>query len=197
MRFYLSFLCILVLACTGCGDSTTTTTIKTSSLPSASKAPKPPASSNLDVSGTALVTDLITKYYSLKDALVATRDSAATNAATQLVVMAGVLHRYLESDTAHGKALMPYVDTIVTQGRAIPALHDATCEKQRIAFGHISSAIYGLAKASGLKNAGAYREYCPMAFNDKGAYWLSNDAEIKNPYFGKKMLECGEVTDSL
>jgi hypothetical protein len=36
-----------------------------------------------------------------------------------------------------------------------------------------------------------------MAFDDKGAYWLSAESEIKNPYFGKKMLECGEVTDSL
>jgi hypothetical protein len=36
-----------------------------------------------------------------------------------------------------------------------------------------------------------------MAFDNKGAHWLSNNPEIKNPYFGKKMLECGEVTDTL
>ncbi len=57
--------------------------------------------------------------------------------------------------------------------------------------------MYGMLKNVDLKNAGIYREYCPMAFNERGAYWLSDDADIKNPYFGKKMLECGEVTDSL
>jgi Cu(I)/Ag(I) efflux system membrane fusion protein len=36
-----------------------------------------------------------------------------------------------------------------------------------------------------------------MAFNDAGAYWLSKTSDIKNPYFGKKMLICGEVKDSL
>jgi Cu(I)/Ag(I) efflux system membrane fusion protein len=36
-----------------------------------------------------------------------------------------------------------------------------------------------------------------MAFNNKGAYWLSNEREIKNPYFGSEMLECGSVEDSL
>jgi membrane fusion protein, copper/silver efflux system len=38
-----------------------------------------------------------------------------------------------------------------------------------------------------------YVDYCPMALNDKGAYWLSEFKEIKNPYFGDTMLKCGEV----
>ena len=32
-----------------------------------------------------------------------------------------------------------------------------------------------------------------MANNDKGAYWLSTDETIKNPYFGEMMLKCGTV----
>ncbi len=36
-----------------------------------------------------------------------------------------------------------------------------------------------------------------MAFNDAGAYWLSKTSDIKNPYYGKKMLTCGEVKDSI
>ena len=54
-----------------------------------------------------------------------------------------------------------------------------------------------LAQIAELKNAGVYRQFCPMAFNDQGAYWLSPETEIRNPYFGKKMLACGEVRDSL
>ena len=38
-----------------------------------------------------------------------------------------------------------------------------------------------------------YLEFCPMAFDNKGGFWISKEKEIKNPYFGDKMLKCGEV----
>jgi len=38
-----------------------------------------------------------------------------------------------------------------------------------------------------------YLEFCPMADNNKGGFWLSYEKEIKNPFFGKAMLSCGEV----
>jgi Cu(I)/Ag(I) efflux system membrane fusion protein len=38
-----------------------------------------------------------------------------------------------------------------------------------------------------------YLAFCPMAFGNKGAYWLQETKEIKNPYFGKQMLTCGEI----
>jgi len=42
-------------------------------------------------------------------------------------------------------------------------------------------------------NKPIYLEFCPMANKDKGGYWLSFEKEIKNPYFGKAMMSCGEV----
>jgi hypothetical protein len=38
-----------------------------------------------------------------------------------------------------------------------------------------------------------YKQYCPMAFNNTGGYWLSNSKEIRNPFFGDKMLKCGRI----
>ena len=38
-----------------------------------------------------------------------------------------------------------------------------------------------------------FKQYCPMAFNNTGGYWLSNSKEIRNPYFGSKMLKCGRI----
>ncbi len=35
-----------------------------------------------------------------------------------------------------------------------------------------------------------YRFHCPMAFNNKGAYWLQDNEDTKNPYFGSSMLIC-------
>lgn len=34
--------------------------------------------------------------------------------------------------------------------------------------------------------------FCPMAFDKKGAFWIQNEDEIMNPYFGTKMQRCGE-----
>lgn len=38
-----------------------------------------------------------------------------------------------------------------------------------------------------------FRAFCPMAFNDRGATWLSRDDQIRNPYFGSTMFRCGEI----
>jgi hypothetical protein len=73
----------------------------------------------------------------------------------------------------------------------------SSIEAQRTAFSTMSNDMIALVKKSGLKNGELYVEFCPMAFNDKGAYWLSSDKEIKNPYFGDKMLECGEVKETI
>lgn len=42
-----------------------------------------------------------------------------------------------------------------------------------------------------------YQIHCPMAFNDDGADWLSLTQEVKNPYFGDEMLQCGVVTHEI
>ncbi|RRQ49469.1 efflux RND transporter periplasmic adaptor subunit [Maribacter algicola] len=42
-----------------------------------------------------------------------------------------------------------------------------------------------------------YIQKCPMANKNKGAYWLSMEKEIKNPYYGDQMLTCGSIIDSI
>jgi Cu(I)/Ag(I) efflux system membrane fusion protein len=42
-----------------------------------------------------------------------------------------------------------------------------------------------------------YRQYCPMAFDGDGAYWISDEEEIRNPYLPENMLRCGEVVERL
>jgi Cu(I)/Ag(I) efflux system membrane fusion protein len=38
-----------------------------------------------------------------------------------------------------------------------------------------------------------YVQHCPMADNERGADWLSLSPDVKNPYFGSVMLNCGEI----
>lgn len=193
MRYILFlFICCAIASCgndsSNTNSETTENTVQT---------PKPNPESNLGDKGTSGLMEVVKKYFALKNALVATKAADAGNAASQLAAQSGDFLISLQSDSVNKAALAPYLDTIVNASKQITAIDDKTCEKQRIAFEQVSISVYGLANKAGLKNAKIYHQYCPMAFNDKGAYWLSEESEIKNPYFGKKMLECGEVTDSL
>ena len=44
---------------------------------------------------------------------------------------------------------------------------------------------------------GAYRMFCPMAFGAHGAFWLSDHQEVRNPYLGEQMLNCGKIHENL
>ena len=68
-------------------------------------------------------------------------------------------------------------------------------EKQRAAYSKLSNEMVVLLKKAGMAEAELYVEYCPMAFDNKGAVWISSTKEVRNPYFGEKMLKCGEVKE--
>ena len=71
-------------------------------------------------------------------------------------------------------------------------------QEKRSYFSHVSEIVYCTVKSFGLhKDMKLYAIFCPMAFDGKGAYWLSDSKEIRNPYFGEKMLNCGEVKEEL
>ena len=89
---------------------------------------------------------------------------------------------------------MTYLNTIESSLKEIQASSDI--EAQRKTFSTLSDALYKSVKAFGLAGVTAYYEFCPMAL-DGGAYWLSNEEKIRNPYFGNKMLTCGSVKEKL
>ncbi len=65
-------------------------------------------------------------------------------------------------------------------------------EKQRLAYADFNDALYSAIKMFGISGETIYYQFCPMARNGEGAYWLSDIEEIKNPYYGDAMLTCGE-----
>lgn len=52
-------------------------------------------------------------------------------------------------------------------------------------------------KSGGLKSGKVFKQYCPMAQDGDGAYWLAGESDINNPYYGDEMLECGEVKEEI
>ncbi|MFT5217743.1 MAG: Cu(I)/Ag(I) efflux system membrane fusion protein [Glaciecola sp.] len=64
--------------------------------------------------------------------------------------------------------------------------------QQRAYFKNLSSYLTNAIEVFGI-NEKVYHQFCPMADNNKGAYWLSKEEKVINPYFGDAMLTCGEV----
>ena len=140
--------------------------------------------------------DMLHAYYSLKDALVATNDAEAVKTASRLMYAGENFKLSIASSPKNSQLLAP-TKTVIEKSDAVSSSKPDSIEYKRARFAEISDAIFNIMKMAELKHAGVYQAFCPMAFDNKGAYWLSSENEIKNPYFGKKMLECGEVRDSL
>ncbi|WP_209330720.1 efflux RND transporter periplasmic adaptor subunit [Lunatimonas salinarum] len=68
-------------------------------------------------------------------------------------------------------------------------------EDQRKHFEVLSNKLIEAVEYFGLVDNSLYLQYCPMAFRDQGAYWLSAEMDVRNPYYGDKMLVCGEVKE--
>tara|TARA_R110002049_G_scaffold190196_1_gene358845 strand:+ start:18 stop:1757 length:1740 start_codon:yes stop_codon:yes gene_type:complete len=68
-------------------------------------------------------------------------------------------------------------------------------ENQRAHFVILNENIVPLTLPISTMEEKIYLQRCPMANNNKGAFWLSREKEIRNPYFGDAMLSCGEVKE--
>ena len=97
-----------------------------------------------------------------------------------------------------GDTHMAWMDQLKILNSAIKNIAASSdIEEQREAFSNFNNAFYKSLKMFGLKDETAYYQFCPMAFDDLGAYWISETEEIRNPYFGDMMLSCGETKETL
>jgi len=66
-------------------------------------------------------------------------------------------------------------------------------EAQRKSLSVITDSYIEAINKFSLSGLNTYYQYCPMVFDNKGGYWISETEEIKNPYLGSKMMSCGET----
>jgi len=141
---------------------------------------------------------LLSSYYSLKDAFVASDIKKVNTAAAELVKSADSLKTGEIKGDSTGmikETAKQYAQTLSGSGKTLAAAADI--EAKRHEFETVTDALWSLTRTVQYDGQKVYYQYCPMAFNNKGAYWLNNTTEIRNPYFGDKMLKCGETADSL
>jgi hypothetical protein len=142
----------------------------------------------------AQVKQLTSHYLEIKNALVASDAAAAKEAASKLnAPLDGFNATSLPADQQN-----LYMQQAGAIREAANGITKATnVEAQRKHLGTLSQAVYALNKSFGTGENQLYHQYCPMANNNKGGYWLSAEKEVRNPYFGDKMLKCGKVTETL
>jgi hypothetical protein len=129
------------------------------------------------------LSQLLSQYYNIKDALVTGSGNLASAKADEFIKVANTIDY-----------------KIISEGNVNALLKDATpiseakdIKVQREHFANFSNNMAIIAKAIKLSNQPIYQAYCPM----KKANWLSSEKAIKNPYYGSAMLTCGEVVETI
>ncbi len=134
------------------------------------------------------------KYIDLKDAFVQSDPKKAGQAAGVMEQLLAGADMGLLTGDAHTQwmNLTGNLNILLKQIQ-----NSGEIEEQRKDFSMLSNEFYKAVKKLGLTGKTAYYQFCPMAFNGKGAYWLSTTKNISNPYYGDQMLDCGENRETL
>ena len=129
-------------------------------------------------------------YLPLKDALVQTDASAAQNTAKAFLdSLAQIPTNTLSDSTAQYWAAQ---QQIISEAATNIANTD-NIDAQRQHFQTLSNALIHALQTFEVATDTYYIQHCPMAFDNTGADWISDEAAILNPYFGDMMLRCGYV----
>ncbi|MFZ9982485.1 MAG: DUF3347 domain-containing protein [Cyclobacteriaceae bacterium] len=140
------------------------------------------------------ITDIFNVYVELKDAMVkGDLDSVKSSGLKMSEMLANTDPQQLRGAAQldwkmYSEGLVDYL----TRMKAAPDIASS-----RNLLQGLTENMYNTIKAFGLNGVAAYYAYCPMAFNNRGGYWLSDEKKIRNPYFGDAMLECGDVREQL
>jgi len=127
----------------------------------------------------------------LTEAFIRTNGSQAKMAAVGVEKSLTAVNMMLLSGPSHTS----WMDQLNAMKAALKAIRSTSdVETQRVAYARFEDALYASLKRFGV-NGTVYRQFCPMAKNGAGAYWLSDKKPIRNPYFGEQMLTCGETKE--
>lgn len=145
-------------------------------------------------------------YLDMKNAFVNADTAAAKSAARNFIVLLNRLPiDELKKDTA---TIFETVQSNIAdiKSNATSLLQQTDITEMRKDFSMVTEMMYpSFFTAINYEGSKLYLANCPMAFSDSiSANWISNSAEIVNPYMGKNhptyhsgMLACGSVMDSI
>jgi len=133
---------------------------------------------------------LLASYYDIKNALVNSDATLAASKASEFSKALGSMDMK-SMPKEEMTAFMGLQDKLEFDAKHISETKEITHQREH--FANFSANLFKLAKTVKLTKEPVYYDYCPM----KKSYWLSDNAAIKNPYFGKQMLTCGAIKETL
>ena len=133
-------------------------------------------------------------YISLKEVLITDDSKKIMREAKGVLISLKQINMKLLTNNTGMQQWMKLEKEIKFSANSIAEI--AEIKEQRIHFKNLSKHITTAIKAFGV-NEKIYNQFCPMADNNKGAYWLSKNEKVVNPYFGGAMLSCGSVTETI
>jgi hypothetical protein len=138
--------------------------------------------------------EVVTSYLAIKNALADDDGKMAAQAGEKLTrAISGMQTASLSS--AQKKVYDDLQEELKEHAEHI-SKNAGNLSHQRSHFDLLSKGMYDMVKAFTPGQA-LYQDYCPMFNDKKGATWLSETRDIRNPYYGKKMLSCGEVKEEI
>ena len=143
---------------------------------------------NVDVQ--ASLSKMLTNYYGVKNALIADDGKTANSQAGEFVKMLASVPMAKMNAEQH-RIFMDLFEKVKLDAQNISETKDVKNQRER--FNDLSNNFFTMLKGLNANEQPVYQQYCPMA---KG-YWLSDNSAVKNPYYGKAMLTCGKVTETL
>jgi Cu(I)/Ag(I) efflux system membrane fusion protein len=134
--------------------------------------------------------EILNEYISLKDAFVKEQSRNIISQSEKI----GALLTKVDMKLLENKEAQIFWMSLEKQLRVgVSSILKTTAIKgQRNHFKQVSASLIEALQVFGV-NEKIFIAFCPMADGDKGAYWLSREEKVINPYFGNKMLTCGEV----
>ena len=138
--------------------------------------------------------EVLSSYLTLNESLIAANAQSAKKEALKISAnLKGVEMKLLKGESH--EYWMKQLKILNNEAKKISQIENI--DTQRKSFKSLSDAMIKVIRSFGLQSGKVYVQFCPMADNDKGAFWLSTQKEIANPYFGDMMLSCGETKDSI
>ncbi|MFT4737194.1 MAG: Cu(I)/Ag(I) efflux system membrane fusion protein [Paraglaciecola sp.] len=132
-------------------------------------------------------------YLLVKDAMVSSDAKLVNEKAALLQKAISDVNMELVQGDAH---LTWMKDLAVLTSTAEMLTKETDIEKARMLLSPLSDQLFHSLSKYKVETKG-FRQFCPMAFDNSGGFWLSNSEEILNPYFGDAMLTCGNVEEQL
>ncbi len=137
---------------------------------------------------------IVTPYLQLKNAFTVDNSTDAAAAGTELENAFKTFDKTALS--ADQKKIFEDVEDDAREHAEHIVKNGGNIAHQREHFEILSKDVYDLVKTFGGGQA-LYKDFCPMYNDNKGAFWLSETKEIRNPYLGKAMPTCGTIQEEL